>query len=92
MNIREVTLTKKVEKALKRLPRLVKDAFFVLLKDIEESGAVRGNWPNYGKLSKQRHHCHIRKGHPTYVACWKKVDGKNNIEVDYVGTHEKAPY
>jgi hypothetical protein len=36
--------------------------------------------------------CHLKKGRPTYVACWT-VDKKNKvIEVYYAGTHEKAPY
>ncbi len=39
----------------------------------EAGGPVRGDWPNYGKLAKHRHHCHIRKGRPTYVAVWKSL-------------------
>ena len=67
-------------------------AFVALVREIEEKGPVRGNWPNYGKLSdKVRHHCHLKKGKPTYVACWEEK-GKEEIEVYYVGTHEKAPY
>lgn len=44
---------------------------------------------NKGKSS--FHHCHLRKGKPTYVACWA-VTNENKIEVFYVGTHEGAPY
>ena len=33
------------------------------------------------------------KGKPTYVCCWEVIDKqKKIIEVNYVGTHEKAPY
>jgi hypothetical protein len=56
-------------------------------------GPVRGTWPNYGKLSQIRHHCHLKKGHPTYVAVWEVRDRQVQIiEVLYVGTHENAPY
>jgi hypothetical protein len=54
---------------------------------------VRGDWPNYSKLAGGRHHCHLKKGKPTYVAVWEVLDKDIKlIEVQYVGTHEKAPY
>lgn len=64
-----------------------------LMHEISRSGPVRGDWPNYGKLSPGRHHCHIKKGKPTYVAVWEEMDGEIMVvEITYVGTHEKAPY
>ncbi len=40
-----------------------------------------------------RHHCHLKKGHPTYVAVWEVTDTDVClVEVIYVGTHEKALY
>lgn len=86
-----VGLHPKVTKALRRLPGFVKDALVALIKDIEVSGPVRGDWLNYGKLGNGRHHCHLKKGRPTYVACWRET-GPKDVEVDYVGTHEGAPY
>lgn len=59
---------------------------------IEFSGPVRGNWPNYSKLADGRHHCHLKKGKPTYVAVWSEDKATVTVEVIYVGTHEKAPY
>ena len=45
------------------------------------------------EAGENRHHCHIKKGRPTYVAVWEEMDGAIQlIEVTYVGTHEKAPY
>ncbi|MDL2316163.1 cytotoxic translational repressor of toxin-antitoxin stability system [Desulfovibrio sp. OttesenSCG-928-A18] len=76
-----------------RLPSPVVKAFEALLFDLRARGPVAGNWPNYGKLDRQRHHCHLRKGRPTYVAVWWEVgEEDHSIEVTYVGTHEKAPY
>jgi mRNA-degrading endonuclease RelE of RelBE toxin-antitoxin system len=88
-----VTLSSRVAKGCKTLPKAVKKALALLLTDIEDSGPVRGDWPNYSKLGHGRHHCHIKKGRPTYVAVWEENNEKVKlVEVTYVGTHEKAPY
>lgn len=88
-----VNLSKKVAKALNRLPQNVKFSIIALIREIEVKGPVRGNWPNYSKLGGNRHHCHLKKGKIAYVAIWQVIDKKIRIvEVNYVGTHEKAPY
>jgi len=85
--------SKNVAKAIKRLPRSIVDVLILLQRDIEENGPVRGDWSNYSKLAAGRHHCHLKKGKPTYVAVWEESRGKVKIvEVTYVGTHEGAPY
>lgn len=87
-----VTLHRTVQKQLPKLPGKVLDTLERLLADIEFSGPVRGNWPNYSKLADGRHHCHLKKGKPTYVAVWSEGKETVTVEVIYVGTHEKAPY
>jgi hypothetical protein len=88
-----VTIARKVEKALKALPKHVADAAVALAKEIAVAGPYRANKPHYGPLSKTKFHCHLCGGRPTYVACWEITDknGKK-VEVYYVGTHENAPY
>jgi hypothetical protein len=77
----------------RKLEKQVQLAFRALVREIEILGPVRGNWKNYSKLSKTKHHCHLKSGRPCYVVCWEVVDSKIEIvEVYYVGTHEKAPY
>ena len=89
----QVILSTRAEKPIKRLSVNVNTRLFYLLAEIERTGPIRGNWPNYGKLDETRHHCHIRKGKPCFVAVWEVVDKKINlIEVRYVGTHEGARY
>ena len=84
---------KQAEKQIKKLPQRIQDILTRLMYELALFGAVRGNWPNYGKLSDTRHHCHLKKGTPTYVAVWDvRENGIKLIEVVYVGTHEKAPY
>jgi len=89
-----VELSSKVYKSLEKMPNRTKDSFQALLDEMRLAGPVRGNWPNYGKLSKDCHHCHLQKrGKPVYVAVWKVIDKKIKIiEVNYVGTHEGANY
>lgn len=88
-----VELSRGVEKQKAKLSRPLRQILYALVEDIEASGPVRGDWPNYGKLSGNKHHCHLKKGSPTYVAVWEVIDKRIKlIEVQYVGTHEKAPY
>jgi hypothetical protein len=88
-----VTLKREVQRGIKHLPETVRVALFALLREIEIAGPVRGNWPNYSKLAQNSHHCHLKKGRPTYVALWEVGDKRTKmIEVTYVGTHGRAPY
>jgi hypothetical protein len=69
------------------------DVIDLLVLELQHSGPARANWPNYGKLSTGYYHCHLKKGRPTFVACWSVICEKQKlIEVFYVGTHENAPY
>ncbi len=61
-----VTFSGKAWKQKEKLPVRIRELLFQLAKDIEASGPVRGDWPNYSRLSDNRHHCHLKKGHPTY--------------------------
>jgi mRNA-degrading endonuclease RelE of RelBE toxin-antitoxin system len=88
-----VNFTRQVQKAQSRLPQAVVKAVAALALELATMGPIRGNWPNYGKLGPGRHHCHLKKGKPTYVAVWQEGDREIKlIEVIYVGTHQKAPY
>ncbi len=88
-----VKLSRKAEKQKAKLSKALRQTLYALVYDIETKGAVRGDWPNYGKLADGKHHCHLKIGNPTYVAVWVELDKKIKlVEVVYVGTHEKAPY
>jgi hypothetical protein len=88
-----VRYSPKAGKQARNLPPVVLKALDLLVTAIELGGPVRGDWPNYSKLSDTIHHCHLKKGHPTYVAMWSEEDENIRlVEVRYVGTHEKAPY
>lgn len=88
-----VKYTKRSAKQATKLPIKIVEVLDLLVAEIELLGPVRGTWPHYGKLGKHLHHCHIKKGHPTYVVIWEE-DGTQIrfVEVKYVGTHENAPY
>lgn len=88
-----VKISRKADKQKEKLPKRVKSSLLFLMHEISRSGPIRGDWPNYGKLSPGRHHCHIKKGKPTYVAVWEEIDGEIRVvEITYVGIHEKATY
>jgi mRNA-degrading endonuclease RelE of RelBE toxin-antitoxin system len=87
-----VKVHRKVAKKLKTFPIPVQKAIEVLFFDLSVGGVAAKNWPNYGKLGGNKHHCHLKKGKPTYVAVWLEIKETQTIKVTYVGTHEKAPY
>lgn len=87
-----VRLVGQAKKAFKELPRGTTETFRLLLEDLELNGYQRYNWPNFSKLQDTLYHCHLEKGRPTYVACWRVYKKERRIEVYYAGTHEKAPY
>lgn len=81
----------KLKKNGKRPP--INDIIDFLAIELQLKGPERHDWPNYGRLSDDVYHCHLKKGQPTFVACWKVIDYKlKQIEICYVGTHEGAPY
>ncbi|HEY4831274.1 MAG TPA: hypothetical protein VIH61_01765 [Waddliaceae bacterium] len=73
----EVGFSPSAKRKKKRLPDNIKKVLASLVKDLEEEGPIRKDWPNFSPLSKQSkaipenaYHCHLKKGHPTYVVCW----------------------
>jgi hypothetical protein len=92
-----VRLSKKASKQIEELPDLARSKMFLLIAEIRNAGPLRHNWPNFSRLTVRGntlpYHCHIKRGHPTYVACWEVKDELIRlVEVYYVGTHEKTPY
>ncbi len=75
----QVELSNNVRKNCKKLPKKVQGALLALSEEIEGKGPVRGNWPNYSKLRKNRHHCHLKKGKPAYVCVWEVAEEKIRI-------------
>ena len=99
MRLWTVTISHQASKGIRKLPKAIQEIFAVLALELEKLGPERVTWKNYGKLKKDKtipsnsYHCHLKKGRPTYVACWRVSDQSNRlIEIFYVGTHEKAPY
>lgn len=91
----KVEYTSKAAKQRAKLPDKIRAILDRLTKEIEITGPIQKNWKNFSKLTGagNNFHCHLKKGHPTYVACWAVKDKKVQlIEVYYAGTHENAPY
>ena len=85
-----VEFKKKIDKKRRQLPQAVQVLILQLIADIQELGPIRGDWPNYSKLSDGSHHCHLNY---YYVAVWVVANNKVKIvEIIYVGSRENAPY
>jgi mRNA-degrading endonuclease RelE of RelBE toxin-antitoxin system len=89
----QVRVSKRAVKNLQKLPVNIQERFKALAMELRATGPVQRRWPHYGKIqgTEACHHCHIKQGHPTYVAVWI-VTGENSLEVTYVGPHEGADY
>ena len=100
----KVTITKRAAKKTKKMPIPALSAFRLLWRDLTIQGPIQPKWPNFSKLKgRPSHwHCHLTKGKPTYVVCWRAyqfsrvekeiTQRKGEIEIFYAWTHEDAPY
>ena len=95
----QITYSNQARKSVKHIPKNIKVLLDLLAMEMEKEGPYRKDWPNYGPLRKggsipdNSYHCHLKKGRPTYVACWKIEDKTfKKVEIFYVGSHENAPY
>lgn len=59
-----VTERPSLYKQVRSLPEKVQNLLIALKKDMEANGPIRGDWPNFGALSGNRYHCHLKKGSP----------------------------
>jgi len=84
-----VTITNRARKAAAKMPRAEQERLTKLLANLRDFGPVRLDWPNYSKLGKNEHHCHLSYH---WVACWRHEQETIEIEVYYAGSRENAPY
>lgn len=90
-----VGMTSKARKQRAKLPEEIEDALIALWTELRIEGPVQPEWPHYSKLvnRKDEYHCHLTKRKPVHVAVWKVLDKEIRLmEINYVGTHENAPY
>lgn len=91
-----VIFSRKAEKQKAKLPPTMVDMLYLLRKEMEAKGPAARGWPHYGKIVGSKsghHHCHLNKGHPTYVVVWQILDNVIRVlEIQFVGTHEKVDY
>jgi len=85
----EVLVPKKVVKSIQRMPEPIQDKMLELIQDLKDFGPLQPSWPNYGRLSSAKYHCHLSY---KWVACWYHHKRTLRIEVYYAGSREDAPY
>jgi hypothetical protein len=84
-----VKVSKKTTKNLRKIPLDMQIKLGELIDDLENNGPFAHTWPNYRPLGNNKFHCHLNY---SYVACWIWYKNTIEIEVDYVGSRENAPY
>jgi hypothetical protein len=84
-----VKIKRRVRKMADRMPKEEQSRFDSLTKALRARGPARPEWPNYSKLGRNEHHCHLSYH---WVACWRHEAETIEIEVYYVGSRENAPY
>ncbi len=84
-----VSFTKKAAKKVKKMPSEIRDILDALVIDLQVSGPVRVDWPNYSPLGSGEHHCHLKH---SWVACWTADETELKMEIYYAGSREDAPY
>ena len=84
-----VTILRKMEKSISKMPLKAQQRLKRLVMDLMESGPVQPGYMNYGRIGDETYHCHL-----TYhwVACWSCRKKALTVEVFYVGSRENAPY
>ncbi|OGT41738.1 MAG: hypothetical protein A3F42_02025 [Gammaproteobacteria bacterium RIFCSPHIGHO2_12_FULL_37_34] len=92
-----VNFTNQAAKQARQLNERASLVLQVLVDNLKTKGPAPGmRWHHYGRLhgrkQEDKRHCHLIKGNPTYICCWQVKKFEKQIEVYYVGTHEKAPY
>ena len=95
-NLWKIIFSRKADKQKNKLPPGIAETLYLLRKDLQTRGPVVPSWPHFGKItgSKSGHyHCHLNRGHPTYVVVWQMVNRTIRVlEIQFVGTHEKVDY
>lgn len=90
-----VVFSRKAQKQRDGLPEQILDRFYYLQRELTIRGPYLSDWPHYGKLvgSKDHYHCHLNRGHPTYVVVWQVVDNTVRVlGIKFIGTHEEVDY
>ena len=85
----KVIIKKRVLKNFEKMPLPIQKRFNALVANLKETGAIRQDWPNFSKLSRNEYHCHLSL---KWVACWRNEKNSIIIEVYYVGSRENASY
>jgi mRNA-degrading endonuclease RelE of RelBE toxin-antitoxin system len=84
-----VKIPKNIEKITRDMPSNAVETLKKLIDDIRDNGPIQSAYHNYSRLGESTYHCHLAY---RWVACWRCKNGEYIVEVEYVGSREKAPY
>ena len=84
-----VRIQRNVERKIWEMPEIAQKTLLKLIDDIRESGPIQSKYHNFSTLGKDLYYCHLAY---KWVAVWRCKKGSCYVEVEYVGSREKAPY
>jgi phage-related protein len=84
-----VKISRQADRTMKKAPEAIRQRFALLLDDLEKTGPIRKDWPNFSTLGTDLYHCHLSY---SWVAVWRYERGSVLVEVKYAGSRENAPY
>ena len=64
----KVVIRKRAVKGIEKMPRIAQLTMGNLVDDLEKDGPILKAWANFGKIGKNRYHCHLTH---KWVACWE---------------------
>jgi hypothetical protein len=101
-------MPRKLDKIIREMPKNARKVLLKLADDLRDMGPVQPAYPNYSKLGELTYHCHLAYSWVACWRCDPEktiVEQKDDttggrvelvekilLEVEYVGSREKAPY
>jgi len=82
-------MSNKMQRNAEKMPKKARTVLYNLIKDIRKNGPVQPYYSNYSKLGQNTYHCHLMYH---WIAVWRYEKNELIVEVEYVGSREKAPY
>ncbi len=87
----DVQITPRLARRIEALPEAVQEKFDLLRQDMKVRGPLRAEMPHYAPLKNDYYHCHLDHS-KRWVVVWTWKKKSLVIRIEYVGSHEDAPY
>lgn len=73
-----VRISRQADRTIAKSPKAIQRRFALLLDDLERTGPIRNDWPNFSALGNGLFHCHLSY---SWVAVRRNEKGSVRVEV-----------